>query len=147
MFRGCREECPSLGAVTQPILNAICPEFKLTANINSGKESSSFFQSSEHRIPPPSIYLKKNILKIRALVSSLFVVYCTAVGPTGLRPRRGWKVIYYFIHECKRILPMLKQYLKRTGIVLFVTSHLMGRFFVFFTLAFLLFLAPAGPIT
>ena len=30
------------------------------------------------------------------------------------------------------------------GIVPFVTSHLLGRFFVFFTVAFLLFLAPVG---
>ena len=30
------------------------------------------------------------------------------------------------------------------GIVPFVTSHLMRRFFVFFTVAFLLFLVPAG---
>ena len=41
---------------------------------------------------------------------------------------------------------------KKRGKVPFVTSHLMGRFFVFFTIAFLLFLAPAegsnhaGPI-
>ncbi len=34
--------------------------------------------------------------------------------------------------------------LKFFFIVLFVTSHLKGRFFVFFTIGFLLFLAPAG---
>ncbi len=33
-----------------------------------------------------------------------------------------------------------------TGIVLFVISLLMGRFFVFFTVDFLLFLAPAEAI-
>ena len=42
---------------------------------------------------------------------------------------------------------------EKKGIVPFVTSHLKGRFFVFFTEGFLLFLAtaggsyPAGPIT
>ena len=33
---------------------------------------------------------------------------------------------------------------EKPGIVPFVTSHIMGRFFVFFTVAFLLFLEPAG---
>ena len=32
----------------------------------------------------------------------------------------------------------------KAGIVPFVATHLKGQFFVFFTVAFLLFLAPAG---
>ena len=35
---------------------------------------------------------------------------------------------------------------KNWGIVPFVVTLLKGRFFVFFTVAFLQFLAPAGPI-
>ena len=36
---------------------------------------------------------------------------------------------------------------EKLGIVPFVATLLKGGFFVFFTVAFLLFLAPAGPIT
>ena len=43
-------------------------------------------------------------------------------------------LVHHLSHQMREVL----------GIVPFVSSHLMGRFFVFFTVAFLLFLAPAG---
>ena len=43
-----------------------------------------------------------------------------------------------------KILHNRLAFLEKSGIIPFVTSHLKGRFFVFFTVNFLLFLASAG---
>ena len=65
----------------------------------------------------------------------------------------GLEIFFSSIFYCLVLSLINDLYIDNMGIVPFVTSHPMGRFFVYFTVDFLLFLAPArgpnpvGPIT